>query len=79
MRLRLSDQGIGGGPYRSGAVPDPWLPGEVREVDEAIGAYLLREFSGLFYLVPVAPVMGSAPAALDRKVRAPGKRGKLNT
>lgn len=78
MMLRLSERGIGGAAYRSPAVTVPWLPGEYRDVDDTLGAYLLGTFPGLF--TPEVDIVKQEPVvALDRKVRAAPKRGSMKS
>lgn len=75
MLVKLNECGIGGGPYRGGAVRESWYPGQVRDVSDELAAYLLRDFPGVFAAVVVdAPVMAATVPALDRKVRSTRKR-----
>lgn len=74
MLIKYSDNGIAGSSYRGPGVPE-WLPGEVRDVDEGLGGYLLGNFPGIFF--PVASAEQPTPAALDRKMRTTVKRGNM--
>lgn len=76
MRLRLLT-----GHYRGSmeGLAFLWLAGEVHEVPEASGAYLLATFPGRFEPVeapaPVAPIAADVSAPpVDRAVKSPPKR-----
>lgn len=56
-----------GGGYSGVHVVYPWFPGEVREVEEAVAAYLLEELGQVFAEVPATEPVAPEPKKKPKK------------